>query len=90
MALLDTDPVLRLIPAEGMPDTFRAMPEEEQKWRGRYFLMTWVLSRHTAYAWSIALAEPEESGKATVAGIEDEAILAGLRGSEAEAQETVA
>lgn len=89
MALLDTDPVLRLIPTEGMPDSFRVMPEEEQAWRGRYFLMTWVLSHHTAYAWSIALAEPEETGKATVAGIEDDAILAGLRGVDAEAREPV-
>ena len=32
------DPVLHLLPAE-LPDSFLALPAEEQAWRGRFFLI---------------------------------------------------
>lgn len=85
--LYQTDPILRLIPEDGMPDSFKLMSDDEQRWRGRYFLLSYWATHHTAYAWALALAEPAETGRTVVAGIQDEQILAAMRGMDAELRE---
>lgn len=83
--LYRTDPVLRLIDHESMPDSFRLLPDEEQRWRGRFFLMARAVSGSTAYAWAMALADGEPhntDAKATVDGIPDDRLLAGMRAAE--------
>lgn len=80
-----TDPLLRLIPTDGIPASFTILSDAEQRWRGRMFLATWVLTGHEAYSWGIALADdPDGSSKATMAGVDDGALMAGLRGAETE------
>lgn len=86
--LYQTDPILRLIQTDGIPAAFVAMDDDEQRWRGRYFLMSWWASHDVAYSWTIALAEPESEGKPFVATVDDEQILAAMRGYDAEMRET--
>lgn len=51
--------VLSLLPDE-VPLTFHSLPPAEQDWRGRLFLMVWILFGHEAYSWSMALAADPE------------------------------
>jgi hypothetical protein len=66
--------VLALLPDE-LPFTFQSLPPAEQAWRGRLFLMVWILYGHQAYSWSMALAsghEWEADMRRTVAETSDE------------------
>lgn len=47
------DPMLRYLPDP--PNTFRVLDPAEQSFRGRIYLMTWVLSHDEAYSWDAAL-----------------------------------
>lgn len=85
-----SDPILRLIPTETAPSSFLAMPNDEQAWRGRYFLMAWWLTHDVTQAWWAALSIDAEQGRATVAGTEDEAIIAGMKSFDLEMKEEVA
>ena len=79
-----TDALLRLIDPEDIPASFVALLDGEQAACGRYFLMTWALSRNTAYAWSITLSESLDAISATLTDINHDAICDGLRRAEAE------
>jgi hypothetical protein len=49
------DPMLALLPAE-LPLAFQRLPREEQAWRGRCFLIAYVMTNGGALlSWSIAL-----------------------------------
>jgi hypothetical protein len=68
--------ILCLLPDE-LPHTFLLMPYEEQRWRGRVFLMAWVIFGHEAYSWFAAFGnEPEyvSNLKAQLETIPDERI----------------
>ena len=53
------DPILRLLP-EDKPVAFLSLPEDEQRWRARAFLMLWVVTGHVVYSWWAALEhEPD-------------------------------
>jgi hypothetical protein len=73
-----SDPVLRLLPEE-VPASYHAMPREEQAWRGRYFLMTWVLfNQDMTFAWWAALNdEPQHvrDAKEAVRNAHDQQII---------------
>lgn len=87
-SIYTSDPLLRLIPTEGIPEGFLRLPDVEQMWRGRMFLASWVLSQNETYSWAMALApDPDGESKRTMAGVTDGALLAGLRGSETERRE---
>ena len=77
-----TDPVLRLLPAQ-VPDTFLLLSAEEQAWRGRYFLMAWVLNgQNVEHAWWAALADDPDHNREAKAAVEnsfDEAIIEGVQ-----------
>lgn len=83
-----TDPILRLIPTDTAPASFLAMPNDEQAWRGRYFLMTWWLTHDVTYAWALALMADPVHGKAVVAQTEDDAIIAAMKSYDTEMKET--
>lgn len=75
------DPVLRLLPGEP-PETFLALPPDEQAWRGRFFLMAWILTRNEPFSWDAALADDPDlnrQNRELVAATPDERILAELR-----------
>lgn len=81
--LYQTDPMLRLIPADEMPAAFVSLPDKEQRWRGRLFLMTYSMHGHLAHAWFVALADDEvhtREMKALVKSTPDDRIMAALRG----------
>ena len=50
---------LSLLPDE-LPFTFTELPAEERAWRGRLFLMVWILYGHKAYSWWVALASDRD------------------------------
>jgi len=75
------DPMLALLPPEP-PWVFQSLPREEQAWRGRLFLISYVMTDHAAFSWAFALNnEPVHvaEGKQVVAGTTDEVIVQGLR-----------
>ena len=59
--LYKTDPLLRLIPKEGFPLTFYTLPNEEQQWRGRVYLMMYSLTGHASHAWWLAMNTDPDS-----------------------------
>lgn len=66
--------ILRLLPSE-LPLTFLTLPRAEWEWRGRLFLMVWILYGHAALSWSMALANGhqwEADMRRTVAETSDE------------------
>lgn len=74
MMLLMNLGVLKLLPDE-LPLTFQAFAAEERAWRGRLFLMVWILFGDQAYSWSMALATGhtwEGDMRRTVAETSDE------------------
>ena len=77
------DPILALLPDDDdLPFSFRRLAPEEQAWRGRLFLMTWVISGHEAFSWSTALGdfEPHNTeSRALVASVSDERLIEELR-----------
>jgi hypothetical protein len=82
-----TDPVLKLIDPEEMPDSFILLSDEEQRWRGRVYLMVLWLYHHKAYSWSAALTDgpPATTEWRRIAeATPDERILASMRGYAAE------
>ena len=75
------DPMLALLPAE-RPWAFDLLPFEEQQWRARVFLMVWIESDRTVYAWAQALAKHDDDAerKAWVTEVmNDDVIIDGLR-----------
>ncbi|MDP9270150.1 MAG: hypothetical protein M3P14_04125 [Chloroflexota bacterium] len=74
------DHVLALLPDdEDLPRAFGLLPAEEQAWRGRLFLIYWLLHRNEGYAWSIALSPgvPEDARQA-VSEVGDQQIIGDL------------
>lgn len=54
MADFTADPLLRLLPSEP-PASFLAMPEDEQRRRGRVFLALYGMGKDEAFCWGMAL-----------------------------------
>lgn len=52
------DPILALI--TDPPETFLALPPEEQAWRGRTWLLTWATGYAPDMAWWFALRDATE------------------------------
>lgn len=80
------DPVLRLLPEE-VPDAFRKLPYDEQRIRGRWFLMVWTMYRDIPYSWFHALATEAEHTKSmheTIKTVDDGLILAAVRAANAD------
>ena len=74
------DPMLALLPPE-LPMVFQALPREEQAWRGRTFLMSYLMMDNVVFSWAFALNnEPTHVAecKAIVAETRDEVIVKGL------------
>jgi hypothetical protein len=73
------DPVLALLPDDDdLPDSFRLMPQQEQAWRGRLMLMTWLVTDDETYAWSVALADSEPhntESRELVASVADSGLI---------------
>ena len=83
---LDRDALLRRIPGE-RPAMFDRLAPGEKAWRGRVFLVTYILcdgpssGARTAFAWSVALSQDENAcsdNRALIAEIGDDAIVEGL------------
>ena len=82
-----TDPVLRLIDPEEMPNSFLVLSDEEQHWRGRLYLIILWGVHHKPYAWIHALQPGPPTTTEYRAGVEaypDELHLAKMRGYAAE------
>jgi hypothetical protein len=74
------DRILTYIEPEAAPASFLNAPATERAWRGRLYLATWVLTRHEAYSWAIALADDDDGDSRRVAAdIDDRKLLAGLQ-----------
>jgi len=79
------DPLLARIPLE-WPRRFVELPPEEQAWRGRVFLVAYIVTGgrrggHIAFAWSVAFTpnrEASEDNRRLVEEIGDDAIREGL------------
>jgi len=73
------DPLLALLPDDDdLPDSFRLLPQEEQAWRGRLMLMTWLVTGDETYAWLVALADSEPhntESRALVASVADSRLI---------------
>ena len=73
------DPVLALLPDDDdLPTSFRVLQPNEQYWRGRLMLMTWIVTRNETHAWSIALADGEPhntESRQLVASVPDERLI---------------
>jgi hypothetical protein len=55
---------------------------EEQAWRGRAFLIAYIVTGHEAFAWSLALTRDPvaaENNRLDVLYTKDEVIVEGLR-----------
>jgi hypothetical protein len=90
--LYQTDPLLRLIPREGFPLAFYTLPDEEQRWRGRVYLMLYSLTGHASHAWWLAMntdADSVRNLKELVRTTPDSSIMEELRRLSAEQQEAV-
>ena len=75
------DPMLALLPAEP-PWGFQRLPREEQRWRGRAFLIAFVMTDNEAFSWSLALTRDPvaaENNRLDVLHTRDEVIGQGLR-----------
>jgi hypothetical protein len=81
-----SDTLIHRIPGE-WPRAFMRLPWSEQRWRGRAFLVTYILTGgdgsggRIAFAWSVALnADPEvaAANRAAIEEIPDDAIAEGL------------
>ena len=77
------DPILALLPAEH-PWAFDRLPFEEQQWRARVFLATWIQTDGTMFSWAEALRKYDNEEEAQVKAwvlwvLTDEVILDGLR-----------
>jgi len=83
-----TDPLLRLLDPEGMPRSFIALPDDEQMWRGRAFIMNYWDTHHAAYSWWVSLKrdtpEAEAGFKAFAMSVSNDYLAACLRGVAAE------
>ena len=79
MGPFDDDPVLRLLPdIDGLPSALWRLPRSEQRWRGRYYLMSWAMTQHTWFAWHAALVTDAWSvsrARRLVATIDDARII---------------
>lgn len=74
------DRLLHRIPGE-WPQAFLRLPWSEQRWRGRVFLIAYILGGSVPFAWSMALTRDPEAvtdNRATVAEMPDAAIAEGL------------
>lgn len=74
------DPLLRRIPGE-WPQAFHRLSVEERAWRGRAFLVVYVLTGSLPFAWAYALDDDPDhvaECRAVVATIPDAAIRDGL------------
>jgi hypothetical protein len=75
------DPMLELLPPEP-PWAFQRLPREEQAWRGRAFLIAFVMTDNEAFSWNLALTgDPvaAENNRLDVLHTRDEVIVQGLR-----------
>lgn len=74
------DLLIRRIPGE-WPQAWMRLPVVEQQWRGRLFLVTYIMSGSIPFSWHMALGNDPENvadNRAFLAGISDEEISAGL------------
>jgi hypothetical protein len=79
--------LLRTIDPEEIPAAFVALPDEEQRWRGRLYLMVWWASRDKPYSWDAALIQDpayEHEWRAIVQETPDELLLARVQAAQAE------
>ena len=77
------DRVVAELAARG-PLAFRALPADEQAWRGRYLLMVATMGASPAFAWANALAPVSgdtEDARTLVAATPDDWILDEIAGS---------
>jgi hypothetical protein len=84
------EPLFDLLPQE-RPAAFDALPEAEQAWRGRTYLMTWSLGGTEMFSWAVALNdEPVHNAemKALAAQADDDLIRATVEGRLAAEQTT--
>jgi len=75
------DPMLALLPAE-VPLAFQRLLREEQAWRGRAFLIAFVMTDSEAFSWNLALTRDPvaaENNRLDVLHTRDEVIVQGLR-----------
>lgn len=75
------DPMLALLPPE-VPLAFQRLPRDEQAWRGRAFLIAFVMTDNAAFSWSLALTRDPvaaANNKQDVDNTRDEVIVEGLR-----------
>jgi hypothetical protein len=75
------DPMLALLPPEP-PWGFQRLPREEQAWRGRAFLIAFVMTDNEAFSWNLALTRDPvaaENNRLDVLHTRDEVIVQGLR-----------
>lgn len=75
------DPMLALLPPEP-PWGFQRLPPEERAWRGRVFLIAFVMTDNEAFSWSLALTRDPvaaENNRLDVLHTRDEVIVRGLR-----------
>ena len=75
------DPMLALLPPEP-PWMFQRLRREEQAWRGRAFLIAFVMTDNEAFSWSLALTRnpaAAENNRLDVLHTRDEVIVQGLR-----------
>jgi hypothetical protein len=75
------DPMLALLPVE-KPAIFKDLPLDEQKWRGRLFLITYITTGSVAFAWYSALTEDPDHVREMqlhIAATPDEVIVRGLQ-----------
>ena len=74
------DLMLALLPSEP-PWGFQRLPRVEQAWRGRAFLIAFVMTDNEAFSWSLALTRDPvaaENNRMDVLHTRDEVILQGL------------
>jgi hypothetical protein len=74
------DPMLALLPP-APPWGFQRLPQEEQAWRGRAFLIAFVMTDNEAFSWSLALTRDPvaaENNRLNVLYTRDEVIVQGL------------
>jgi hypothetical protein len=75
------DPMLAMLPSDP-PWGFQMLPREEQAWRGRAFLIAFVMTDNEAFSWNLALTgDPvaAENNRLDVLHTRDEVIIQGLR-----------
>lgn len=76
------DSILARLMPPSLPAAYLRLPLAERNWRGRWFLMVWVATRHVAYAWWAAMTDdtqvPDE-WHSLIAGTTDQALIAAVR-----------